>query len=614
MKIFSFLFVSMLMSALLISCGGSEEDDEGGTGPNSPQKKVDPWRNIGFKNLPQEGMLLVDANSRMLEFSDGITIQAAFADSGAAAEVCRIQLEEETTYRICAENPGDDDSWDVVCKISNNGGITFSVDRECTASFTALKGLSDSIQKVSDDDDVFCAVDVDDDEGRSSLKCRDGWNVEAFEGDEDGHAFKRLCRTHFDGESLSGRCLDMKEVEETSGDTTVIKADAVKVAKLQITTWAGYRPKSSEETERDDGMEIKTFYKEGELLVGDERLPSTPKSGPEEDTTSFIFNITSGGPGDGNICSFSESRDTCTLSAKDLPPEKEEDEEEEEGDSAIPTPTPTSVDQCLITGNALGDCDITLLVQSSGFVDKKIVGKVSVLNGQDATWDGYPALWIKGKEVLDPHPVAGASATTKNTFATVGLPDPDDDDEIVPSECRVHEESGRITATLVEKTSFCAVRLTVKSTGYMTKFFQSVVSVYNDSIAQQMNPLSWPDNPYGVNPSLQAGIGSLSLEIPPTLPLSPTPREYNIVYRSRNTRACTVNPTTGIITPVAVGSCGIEVRETGNKDYPPSVWIQSPIIQVTGPGAIQLTGFSYSANTVAFGSTPPTLTAPSVNP
>ena len=97
-----------------------------------------------------------------------------------------------------------------------------------------------------------------------------------------------------------------------------------------------------------------------------------PENYPEKST--FTFTIESGGPGDGDVCSFSESAgsNSCALSEEIL---KNRLAERENRDQV-----------CQIKGDSLGDCTLSLTIHSNDFVDKKILHESKVQHEQNARW------------------------------------------------------------------------------------------------------------------------------------------------------------------------------------------------------------------------------------
>ena len=71
---------------------------------------------------------------------------------------------------------------------------------------------------------------------------------------------------------------------------------------------------------------------------------------------------------------------------------------------------------------------------------------------------------------------------------------------------------------------------------------------------------------------------------------------------------CTVNPSSGALTIVGVGDCEVTVTAAVTTDYE----VATEMFTVTVvKGAQTLSGFQYSAISVTFGDTAPTVTEPS---
>ena len=608
------LIVFLILTLSVVSCGKDESTASAGktTEIPAPTPEPKPWDNVNFVDLPKKGETLT--NIRKLEFNDSINVEAQFDEiDGAVEKVCRVQKKENKTYKVCASDTDDDGNWDVICETSTED-TTFEADSNCTVTFAALKDISDTMSAVQAMEDVgeegFCKVSVNNDEGSVTLTCQDGWNSVAYKGDEDGHASKRICRTNLDGETLTGRCLDIQEEEDTSGETPVIKVQTVKAAKLQSTTWDGFLFKASEVNTRSDGVDITTLYKSGETSVREAILPADIESHPEGSST-LVFNITSGGPGDGDMCSFANSASTCSLGEK-MP----------EDISGTPqTQEALEANRCQIIGDALGTCTVSLTISSDDFVDKRIMREVEVKNLQNATWDGFQdskenlQAWVKSTETLNPAPLGSPDGTVEQQFALRAF---GDDGSPLVSDCEVDSNTGFITASSIDDTGSCYIKMTVTSTGYMTKIFQIPVGVYGDSGASALNSITWPLHPYGENPFHPGN--TLAIVSEPTSTASGSPQQtdsriLNIVYKSQDDAVCTVDPTTGVIVAVKNGACVIEAMEMGTQNIPPSLWVAAPALAVTDPTdrTIELNGFQYSAPSMAFGEATPTLTAPTLS-
>ena len=452
-----------------------------------------------------------------------------------------------------------------------------------------FKGASEAMTDA--ESDPFCTAQVNSDEDSVSLVCEDGLGAVAFKGDEDGHAKKRVCRTHLDGDDLTGRCLDMEEVEDTSGESPVMTATNIKAAKLQATTWEGFLFKTPEVKTLSDGAVIGIFYKNAEVGVGESILPAATESHPEN-ITGVAFQIVDGGPRNGDICSFQGHFPVCFLGG--------------EG----------STNTCKIEGEAPGTCRVALTISSDDFVDKRIVREVAVKNLQNATWEGFQdsegnsVAWVRATETVSPASLGSPDGTVEQQFSLNSL---------LVSNCQIDSDTGVVTADALDLTGACFTTMTVTSADYMTKIFRTGVTVYGDSAIAGLNNIVWPANPYGAGPVLNPGRGSLPLESEPTAvqnPNQPT-RTLDFTYRSRDTAICTVDADTAVVTAVKNGDCVIEARELGTSTIPASLWVAiGTPLAVTTPSqnAIGLTGFAYSATSVTFGGTAPTLTAPTPNP
>ena len=647
--LYFFCFCSIFCSLLISSCG-KEETTESAPATVGPPRvaKTGPWQGVEFLELPREGEPIEDVNTRTLQFSDNFSIEAKFdEDTGHMTTVCRIQSKEQMTYRFCFEYSDDDNAWMPFCKQSNNQEWTTQQDINCSV-------FTQAFQYQSSDAQNFCTAQEDNDETHISVKCQDNRGLLVFHRSDEGHASKRVCRTH-QGEQISGRCLDITE-EIIEGE---IIAATVTAAKLQATTWAGYE--AWEEEDPTGGTEAKTkkSYVPGEIPIDSAATMSIQTVENTPDNADVSFEITQG---EGSVCSWVD-QDTGEL-----------------------------------RGDNPGECKVALMVKAQGFVDRKISHTLSVRNIYTLIWPGYPNPWLKTTETLSPMPITGAGGSSEKVFSVANSPD-----------CEINTTDGMITAeeTLTENEqlpsgqSSCVVQLTVTDTGLMTTIFTTSIGLYNQE-AQNANPLTTQE-PYGENPELvlhssvlfktgdiqgkgainyqsvntntctvdpndgtvaATGIGTCEIqaqalglpgETPPGpweniltvvvgkarspasfswpadpygsspelvfggYPLAfvntPTPHARSvgaIEYQSRDTAICTVGPSSGTITPKTQGQCIIEARYSGNTSTHPSAWAAYSPIAVGN--TIMLTDFSYSASSVIFDATPPTLVAPTRNP
>ena len=116
------------------------------------------------------------------------------------------------------------------------------------------------------------------------------------------------------------------------------------------------------------------------------------------------------------------------------------------------------------------------------------------------------------------------------------------------------------------KSSLTAHTPTVVDTEYPD---QEVIDLYQTlGIKSVQNPLSPPTDPYG-NPVTLSLSGS-----PVAIVTTPASGQGAIQYRSTTSDECTVDATTGTITPVATGECIIEAQYVGDDDYWPSEYVE----------------------------------------
>ena len=88
----------------------------------------------------------------------------------------------------------------------------------------------------------------------------------------------------------------------------------------------------------------------------------------------------------------------------------------------------------------------------------------------------------------------------------------------------------------------------------------------------------------------------------------PSGAQGALSYSATAPAVCTVDPVSGALTIVGVGDCEVTVTAAVTADYE----VATAMFTVTvAQGAQTLSGFQYSSNTVTFGDTAPTVTAPS---
>ena len=86
MRVISFFLIAFfLVSTVFVSCGKENNTVAPATGgpggkPTEEEPPPMPWENVTFMNLPERDMPLVDKNTRKLEFSDGLNVEALFSD------------------------------------------------------------------------------------------------------------------------------------------------------------------------------------------------------------------------------------------------------------------------------------------------------------------------------------------------------------------------------------------------------------------------------------------------------------------------------------------------------------------------------------------------------
>ena len=180
--------LTILLALILNACGGGSNNSSNGGATkktDEPPPPVNYWQGVDFKELPTAEL---PSTSRSLNFTDGIDITAEFDENdGSLTSLCRVQTKNDTAHRICL-GKDDGNAWVILC----GEGETEPTD--------------DCSQVFSEED--FCTKG-DDIEDTPTLTCLDGWGGVAFEGDDEGYAAKRICRTHKrPNVPLSGKCFD----------------------------------------------------------------------------------------------------------------------------------------------------------------------------------------------------------------------------------------------------------------------------------------------------------------------------------------------------------------------------------------------------------------------
>ena len=397
------------------------------------------------------------------------------------------------------------------------------------------------------EDEGFCTKG-EDIENSPTLTCLDGWGGVAFEGDDEGYAEKRICRIHkIPAVPLSGKCFD--------GFGPEGEAFRVLAGNLQITSWAGYPLYSPVDEQQNQGSANKvkgvvlTEYKSGQWPKDLKAPPLGLVNPPPNPQKNFSLP-------DNNNCSFDDS----SLGG--------------------------------LTGSAVSECPVTLFVRAEGFVDKKFTHTLTIKEEQPARWNGFPELvfgQLQGKPLTPPSLTNTDSTPTKN-FSV--------EDESI---CRIN---GPVIDTL--QVGDCSITLVLEETDKMLKTFKVVVSIYDAATLDARNaPPAWPTEPYGASPTLEYGGTGLSLVSAP----GSGGGHGTLAYRSTNVGICTVD-SNGAISVTGVGDCVIEARWAGNAQTPPSRWIATSAISVTGLPQDPVAGFSYSSLAVKLSDTPPTLTSP----
>ena len=238
------------------------------------------------------------------------------------------------------------------------------------------------------------------------------------------------------------------------------------------------------------------------------------------------------------------------------------------------------------TGTAdAGDvCIVTATASATGYTDKAAPTVSLTVSAQEAltiTWTGYTPsslTWAAGGvtapsittvAVEDSDGTAVESGISKTFALGSGTTN---------NSCTVLSTSG---ALAIAGAGTCEVVLTVADNdpnneeSYATNTETTTVT-----IGKGAQTITVPANPYGASPTLNVGGGDLSVEN------SPTGGETSLAleYQSLDENICTVNSSSGIISPVTTGTCTIQVRRVGGTNFNPSDWEEMVELEVD-PGS-----------------------------
>ena len=254
------LFLILILTFLLTSCGGGSDGAGKDDGGDTTATDSDPWKGIWAESLSAEE---VTDQTRVLSFSDGMTVSydGSFADGNE--EVCRRELVDGIFYEVCM--PLEDDPFFV--PLANNAMVwhplmfeRFAVELTCRQWMEgdADKTVAgcDEILPLMGGEGFRCEAGLVD--GDKALKCSDDWAV-VVNGEDD--AVKSVCRVLLsDG---SGRCL---------GAPKDGVADSDLILEMQKSSWDGYR------SVRDNNHQFG---------VGDTAMPLPPQELPEGANISY---------------------------------------------------------------------------------------------------------------------------------------------------------------------------------------------------------------------------------------------------------------------------------------------------------------------------------------
>ena len=231
-----------------------------------------------------------------------------------------------------------------------------------------------------------------------------------------------------------------------------------------------------------------------------------------------------------------------------------------------------------------GNCVVKATATALGYNNDSETATVVVSAGTAAlaTWTGYTpdtAVFAGTAPTLNP-PQGGQDVTYAYASTTTSV-------------CTV-DSDGALTIVGI---GTCTITLTASATGQSNMTIDNTVTVNPGTIG-----LTWTG--YSANSATYGGIA-------PTLS-SPTgyPQGAALSYSTGTTDVCTVDDSTGALTITGSGTC--IVRLTASATHYDNASVDATV--TVNPAAINLVWTGYSANSVTYGETAPTLSNPTGHP
>ena len=235
----SFNLLLLIFTIVLTACGGGGGGSSSGGNsrkavPKAPAETVmDPWKEAGSATLAQES----DANLRVLDFSDGLSVIYDGSAESGDERVCRRQLVEGQYYEVCMDLA--DDPYYVAPGVNSLVWHPLMFDRFATELTCFIYGRRAG--RDSSPEDVDCASDVYPElgeegftceaglvNGDKALRCSDDWAVAVNGADTQT---KSVCRVLL--ADNTGLCLGVPGLGVDDGEDLILE--------MQQTSWDGYR-------------------------------------------------------------------------------------------------------------------------------------------------------------------------------------------------------------------------------------------------------------------------------------------------------------------------------------------------------------------------------------
>ena len=244
-----------------------------------------------------------------------------------------------------------------------------------------------------------------------------------------------------------------------------------------------------------------------------------------------------------------------------------------------------------VTAQAAGTCTVTLTISLLGYndfiTDANTSRNVTITSEQMIEWTGY----------------SESEITFNDTTPTLNPPT---------------DEDGSTVAYTSLTTDIC----TVDSSGALTILDHGTCTIHltatKSGVAMKVIPFNLT-----ISPLTMSGFDSWSVYDAETvvfpsvpgvaaLPTEASPSDATLNYTSETEDICTVDATNGTLTAVDDGTCTVNVMAT-KAGYTPSE-AGRVTITITSADISGLAWTGYSAGSVAYGATPPTLNAPTGGP